>query len=1313
MIDPNRNLEADIDSALGADRRKLRRRLRGIRQSQRASQPFDRNLARWLEDLQASVERRQQRLAARPAVTFDAELPVCQKRDEIAAAIRDHQVVVVCGETGSGKSTQLPKICLEMGRGIDGLIGHTQPRRIAARSVAARIAEELGGQPGQAVGFKVRFTDATGPRTFIKLMTDGILLAETQGDRELEQYDTIILDEAHERSLNIDFLLGYLKRLLPRRPDLKLIITSATIDAERFAAHFPTPPIDEQPEQPAPIVMVSGRTYPVEVRYRPPVEDEETGEIDMQRSILDAVDEVAAAEAGDMLIFMPTERHIHELAKGLRGRLTSGRLAGRATEILPLYARLSSGEQNRVFQPHTGRRIVIATNVAESSLTVPGIRAVIDPGTARVSRYSPRSNMQRLPIEPVSQASSDQRKGRCGRVGPGLCIRLYSHEDYESREAYTPPEIQRTNLAAVVLQTQALGLGQVEDFPFLDPPRPEAVRDGYRTLFELGAIDDGRRLTDIGRRLSRLPADPRIGRMILAAHDENCLHEVLIIAAALELQDPRERPLDKQQEADAAHARFVDTESDFMGYLKLWDFYHGLAQDLSRSKLQKACRQNFLSHNRLREWLDLHRQLLQIVQDAGMKQQARRNDYGAIHRALLAGLLSHVAHRSESGEYNVAGGGRVWLWPGSGTVSKKPKWLVAAEQIETTRRFARTVGRIDPAWIEAQAGHLVRRTHSDPFWHAESGQVLALEKVSLFGLPVVAARRVRFAPVEPGKCREMFIQHALVLGEWQTRAAFLAHNKGLQDDVARLEAKTRRRDLLRDEEARFDFYEQRVPVDVVDGMSFERWRRLAERDQPKLLYMSASDLLRDTEDMVPAEQYPDRLATRGFELPLEYRYEPGQTDDGVTVTIPREGLAQLDRQLLAWLVPGLLEEKVASLIKSLPKPLRTMFVPAPQTAQRVAAGLRFGHGSLLVAVAESLTRIAGQRITPDAFQEDRLPDHLRMNVRVTDEHGQPVAAGRDIAVLRKELGTEAVEAAPAPAALEDTRWSRDGLTTWDFGDLPEQVEIVRGSLTLPGFPALVDRGESVSLRLLDSAEAANESTRGGLRRLFSLAAARDLKSQVQHLPQLDRMLLHAATVGDAASLRQQLAALLADRALFGTPAAGLPRNAADFELLLKLGRRQLGMAVQDVANLLGPLWQAYHEARLKLEQTTLAALRYATDDIRQQLHELTPSGFLLATPWPWLVHYPRYLKAIRLRLEKASSGRLAQDQKHAESLLPKVAQYRQRAARLREHGYADAELETYRWMLEEFRVSLFAQELGTSQPVSPQRLDKQWAKVSL
>ncbi len=1373
-------LEARIDQALGGQRFRLRQRLRSIDQTRRAGKPYGRNLDRWRQELEQSIQRRAERLAALPSVALDPALPITAKCQEIQDAIREHAVTIVCGETGSGKSTQLPKICLQLGRGVDGLIGHTQPRRIAARAIAARLADELRVPLGTAVGFKVRFTDTTRPETYVKLMTDGILLAETQQDRFLNQYDTLIIDEAHERSLNIDFLLGYVQRLLSARRDLRLIITSATIDAQRFAAHFACP----RTGQPAPIVEVSGRGYPIEIRYQPlQADDDGTGDIDLQRTIADTVEELARSGPGDMLVFLPTERDIRETAKTLRGSSIPGE--GRQTEILPLYARLSASEQNKIFQSHGRRRIVLATNVAESSLTVPNIRFVIDTGTARISRYSPRRKVQRLPIEFVSQASADQRAGRCGRVGPGICVRLYSEEDYLGRERFATPEIRRTNLAAVILQTKAFRLGAIEEFPFLDPPRADAIQDGYRTLYELSAIDDGGELTEIGRRLARLPVDPRIGRMILAAAEEGCLPEVLVIAAVLEVQDPRERPADKQQAADERHAQFADPSSDFLSYLRLWNFYHDLREKLSRNQLRRACQQNFLSFNRMREWLDIHRQLKQLVDEStvlphGAAQKAmgappnqrgsrrgRRHRpglhyrppadveletvnleltslggrplaprvpnvdqllYGAIHRALLAGLLSNVAMRSDAFEYTGAGNARFYLWPGSGVFAAKPEWIMAAELVETTRNYARTVAKINPAWIEPLAGHLVKRTYSQPHWSRPAGSAMVYERVSLFGLPVVPRRRVPLGPVDPAAARDLFIRHGLIAGELKTPLRFLKHNLALIAELDALATRLRRYDLFVQDQQQFQFYNERLPADVYDAQRVQRWLRTIERQEPRKLHMERSNLMPDDADGVSAASFPDALQVGPVSLPLEYRYEPGDQDDGITVTVPRAALKQLTSGRLGWLVPGLLEDKIVALIRSLPKPIRRNFVPAPDVAKRVLGELQFGQGSFLAAVAEALARIGGESVAAGDFQTEKLPQHLHVNVRVVDDGGEVLARGRDVDQLQRDLGQDSETA--VPAEFYHPEWQRDGITTWDFGELPEQVSIPSGGVTLVAFPMLVDRGSEVWLRLADSPPAAAWQTRAGLRRLCCLADWHELRAQLAWLPRMDQIRLLASPLCRGRELERQLAELIADRSFLDEDPR--PHNADEFQQLLIRGRDRIGLGVQDVTRLVLPLLEGFQQIRLALEDARSPNWQFAVEDLREQLAELTagawdglaigptkdrPSppaaGFFIATPWRWLQQYPRYFRAMTLRLDKIAGAGWQRDRRAFAELEPFLDAYHARVADHHRRGIYDAELAAFRWMLEEFRVSLFAQELGTIIPVSAKRLEKHWANVMI
>lgn len=1288
-----------LSEAMRRDRHRLARRLCAAEQA-RSAGTRQRLLREVAWQIEQSIALRQARERSVPPVRFDEDLPIRERLDEIAQAVRAHQVVVVCGETGSGKSTQLPKLLLHLGLGVSAMIGHTQPRRIAARSIATRVAEELGCPLGRQVAFKMRFSDTTGPETLVKVMTDGILLAETQGDRSLWQYEAIILDEAHERSLNVDFLIGYLARLLPQREDLKLVITSATIDPGRFARHF-------QPIcGPVPVIEVSGRSWPVEVRYWPPEPDEETGETDWLRAVADAVEDLAGEGPGDMLVFLPTERDIHQAAKLLRGRTRQGDPRGRPVEVLPLYARLSAADQQRIFRPHSGRRIVLATNVAESSLTVPGIRYVIDLGTARIARYSARSKTQRLPIEAVSQASADQRAGRCGRTGPGICVRLYSEDDYRQRERFTPPEIQRTNLAWVVLQAKALRLGKLEQFPFLDPPRPAVIRDGERTLDELGAVDQRGRLTDVGRQLSRLPVDPRIGRIILAAAEWKCLTEVLVVAAALESQDPRLRPPENAEAADQCHGRLAHPESDFLTYLNLWDFYQKLKTDLSPSRLRKACAQNYLSYNRLRQWADVYVQLLRLVQEAGLRPGPRRGDYEAIHRAILTGLVSHVALRTGTNQYTVAGGSKAYLWPGSVLFEQRPRWIVAAELVETTQRYLRTCARVEIQWIEQAAGHLLKYRYSDPYWSSKTGSAMAYESVSLFGLPLVSRRAVRYGPIHPADARAMLIQHGLVEGQLGTELPFLAHNRGVRRQLDTLRAKLRRELVVSGQWAEFDFYDRRIPRDVVDRSRLVEWLEETEPAGASKLCIAPGDLLGEPLPEDLDRLYPDQLETPAGNLPLEYHFEPGAANDGLTVVVPAAALPHLEEDRLEWLVPGYLEPKVAALVKSLPKALRRRLVPVRETTLALIGRLTFAQGNLREALAAELRRIAGERITAEDFQPDRLPAELRMHIRAVDEQGNLLAEGRCLAELREKLQSHVSREI---SHLPSDQWNRRGLHQWDWDRLPEQVTVSRGGIRLRAFPAVVDGGDSVALQLADSPEKAAHWTRCGLRRLFIFAARRSLEKQIAWMPNLSRLGVYAAGL-PGWDLHEALVTLLAERAFY--PAEVLPRTREQFDRACRAGLDRLPAAVQEVATLVGPLLETCHQARLAMEQARLPIAAYAVTDVQEQLAHLTYPGFAGEVPWCWLVHYPRYFRAISVRFDKLRSGGLERDRRNwEEQFAPRWECYCRQAHRHAQQDRYDPQLVLYRWMLEEFRVQLFAQQLGTALPVSPKRLDRQWDRV--
>ncbi len=1288
-------LSAGLAGCLGRDRRNLGDRLKRAEQVAASGRPADRLFASVAADVERSTESRKRRYVSRPRPKFPDDLPVVQRRDEIAAAIAANQVVILCGETGSGKTTQLPKICLELGRGVDGMIGHTQPRRIAARSVAQRIADEIGTPLGQAVGYKVRFGDKTSADTYVKVMTDGILLAEIQTDRLLEQYDTIIIDEAHERSLNIDFLLGYLRQVLPQRPDLKVIVTSATIDPERFSRHFDN----------APIILVSGRTYEVEVRYRP-LKSDDPEDLEDEReqadAIVDAVNELARHGNGDVLVFLSGEREIREAAEELRKHHPPG------TQILPLYARLSAAEQQEVFKPHGRRRIVLATNVAETSLTVPGIRYVVDTGLARISRYSARTKVQRLPIEPISRASADQRKGRCGRVAAGVCIRLYSEEDFDQRPQFTDPEILRTNLAAVILQMKWARLGDIETFPFVERPDPRLVRDGYLTLHELGAVDDENELTQLGRHLGRLPVDPRIGRMILAAERENCLDEVLVIAAGLSVQDVRDRPGELAQVADEAHQQFVDEASDFLGYLKIWDFFQEKRKNLSHSQLRKQIKNQFLSYNRLREWADVHEQLMNVVGDLGWHPNDNPAGPDRVHRALLTGLLSNVGTRTDSAEYAGTRGAKFFIFPGSVLYKRKPDWLMAAELVETTRLYARTTAKVTPEWIERAAEHLLKRTYTDPQWNAQRADVTAGERVSLRGLILVPHRTVPYGPIDPRTSREVFIHHALVEGDFRTGAPFLKHNMDLLHGVTTLEAKARRRDLVADVVQRHRFYDRRVPADVYNGPLFDRWRKEAERAEPKLLFMSPPDVMRADAEPVAAADYPDEVGVGKLTFPLTYVNDVARPDDGVTATIPLALLNQVPAGPFEWLIPGWLHEKVVELIRTLPKAVRVRLVPAPEAAARAVAGTA-GAGRaapFFEAIAHQLGKIVGEVIPPSAFDLAGLPPFLRMHFRVTDAAGKVVASGRDLGLLRAQLGVKARESF---AALPPTEHTREKVTRWDFGDLPERVEIHRAGATYSGYPAIVDGEATVAIRVLDSREASVAANRVGVRRLFMLQLEGELRQLTRGLTHVEEMTRAYKPLGTWAELKAHVIAASVDRALFPGPAD--VRTHAGFVALAQEGWRRLPTATREMNGLAFEVLSLFAPLNATLSKEYPPLLLDSVNDARQQLRWLVPKNVLTATPPAWLPHLPRYLKGLQVRVTKLLNAGLGRDQQHLADVRPLERGYVERRAALAARGRVDPALVTAWWTMQELRVSLFAQELRTAEKVSVQRVEKLLAAI--
>ncbi|MDF0532123.1 ATP-dependent RNA helicase HrpA [Tsukamurella sp. 8F] len=1260
--------------------------------------------------LSREVDVARDRLAARaaavPVVTYPEELPVSARRDEIAEAIAANQVVILAGETGSGKTTQLPKICLDLGRGVRGMIGHTQPRRLAARSVAERIAEETRTELGDTVGYAVRFTDKVGPTTSVKLMTDGILLRELTRDRLLRDYDTIIIDEAHERSLNIDFILGYLKQILPRRPDLKVIVTSATIEPERFAEHFAAPD-----GTPAPVIEVSGRTYPVEVRYRPLDEyagpgddgDRAAEPRDQISAICDAVDELGRESDGDVLVFLSGEREIRDTADALAARVRPG------TEILPLYARLSAAEQHRVFTRHSGRRIVLSTNVAETSLTVPGIKYVVDPGTARISRYSMRTKVQRLPIEPVSQASARQRSGRCGRTSDGIAIRLYSEDDFEARPAYTDPEILRTNLASVILSMTSLGLGDVAAFPFVQPPDARAVRDGVALLEELGALADAdaahRSLTPVGRQLADLPVDPRLARMLVAAREAGCLPEVLVIVAGLSIQDVRERPAEYRQAADEKHARFADPGSDFLAYLNLWRYLRERRNELSSSAFRRTCQREFLHYVRIREWQDLHGQLRQICRDLGwdvpnLATPEAGAKLGDIHQALLAGLLSHIGLREgESREFLGARNTRFLVFPGSSLYRKPPRLLMAAELVETSRLFARTVGRIEPEWAERIAGPLAKRQYSEPHWSTKREAVLAKERVTLYGVPLVADRTVDYGPIDPAVSREMFLRHALVQGEWRTRHAFYARNRALLDDAGYLEDKARRRDIVVDEDTLFDFYDRRVPDGIVSSRHFDRWWKKTGREDPALLDFTEEDVLAAGAADVTAQAYPTTWLQGRIEVPLEYRFEPGAADDGVTAEIPVRDLATVRADGFDWLVPAMRNELATGLIKTLPKGLRREVVPAPDFAAAALARLSARSEPLTDGLARELTQLSGTVIRPDDFRPSELPEHLRVTFRVVDDEGRVLAAGKDLDALKQKLG----RAVQKDLSRRTTEFERPLATSWTvdtLGNVPHTVQTRVDGRDVTGYGTLHVAGNGVGVHVVASETAQRRDMAAGLDRLLDLSLPAAHKSALGSLGTRERIALSQSPYRTPQDLltdcrRRAIADLRAAR-----PYAWNPDEFADLTASV---RAELGTTTQRYLS-----WVAEAIATATDVRGAIAVLpdnspaRDAADDVAEQLDSLLFAGFIAATSGSHLRHLPRYLNAARIRIESLP-GSLDRDDRGMAVLDRVYAALTGRLDALPENR-RDAVHEQVHWLIEELRVSLFAQSLGTAESVSEKKI---------
>lgn len=1271
-----------IAQCLSADHYRLHQQLNKISRRAKEEKPFDQDLKQFTDKLETSRQKVVARRESVPVIQFPENLPIAERRDEISEAIASHQVVVVAGETGSGKTTQLPKICLTLGRGATGMIGHTQPRRIAARTVANRIAEELHQPLGETVGYQVRFNETSSENTLVKLMTDGILLAEIQHDRYLNKYDTIIIDEAHERSLNIDFLLGYLKNILPKRPDLKLIITSATIDVERFSKHF----------NDAPVIEVSGRTYPVDVEYHPQEEER-----DLSLSVLDTVEHILSLpKRGDILVFHSGEREIRETANVLRKAQLPH------LEVVPLYARLSLAEQTKVFKPHKGVRVVLATNVAETSLTVPGIRYVIDPGTARISRYSYRTKVQRLPIEAISQASANQRTGRCGRISEGVCFRLYSEADFNSRPAFTDPEIIRTNLASVILKMLHLRIGDIRDFSFVDAPDNRLINDGFNLLKELQAVNARGELTAIGLQQSRLPVDPRMGRMLLAATREGALQEVMVIVSALSVQDPRERPADKQQAADEKHRQWQDKESDFVAWLNMWRHFEEQRQELSRNQFDKYCRRQFVSPQRMREWRDLHHQLHTACRELKLKENHQPASYQSIHSALLTGLLGHIGYRHENREYLGARNRKFHLFPGSGIQKKPPKWVMSAEMIETSRLFGHHNAAIEPEWLTKLAAHLVKKNYSEPHYSARNGQVMAYEKQTLYGLPIVEKRRCSYGEIDPKLCREIFIRAALVEGEYKGKGPFFKHNKELQQSIEDIESRIRRRDILVDDQALFEFYNEIIPSDIINLAGFEHWRKRAEKSQPRLLYMSNEQLAQRQLNEGTEAQFPNHIEWQGVRYPLSYHFEPGHPEDGVSVTVPVSIIHQVPTHRFDWLVPGMLRDKCIALVKGLPKSLRRYFVPVPTFVDKAMPSLKPSDIPLTEALGHQLKRHANIDITLENWQQVDIDDIYKLNIKLVDENNQVLSMSRDLAVLKAQYRGQVTKTVNQSA---DNTIERENLVDWDFGELPEAFLIEQHDLTIRTYPALVINNQCVDLKLLDSPTVAANKSVDGLLRLYQLVLPEPAKYLRKQLLKGKDLQLKAAGLPGKDTLIESITKAAYFQALLdGKP---LPRSQAAFEALLMEGKGQIVACANALERLLATWLPLLAEIRKSIKKQGISAV-HTVSDINHQLSLLFKDTFLSLVPLYWLQQYHRYLKAILMRLEKLPS----QPQKDRELVLI-LEKLEERLTNYDPHwdelsAEQRSEIWLHRFMLQEYRVSLFAQQLKTVFPISDKRIEAHW-----
>ena len=1281
-------LRREIKTCMECDQHRLRNRLKRLSDTAAGKATVDTDaLNKLRQAIKESASRRAARLSALPQPDYPAELPIVQHRDAIIESIRKHPVTIICGETGSGKTTQIPKMCLEAGRGVNGLIGHTQPRRLAARSVSSRIASELKSEVGSTVGFKVRFSDQVSSSSYIKLMTDGILLAEIQSDPWLNQYDTLIIDEAHERSLNIDFILGYLKRLLQKRRDLRVIITSATIDPDTFSKHF----------NDAPIILAQGRSYPVEVRYRPWGENEED-ERDQPQAIFDACDELASTGSGDILVFLPGERDIREAADHVTKASSGSRLL-RGVEVIPLLARLSAAEQAKIFQSHSGRRIVLATNVAETSLTVPGIRFVVDTGMARVSRYSVRSKVQRLPIEKVSQASANQRKGRCGREAPGVCIRLYAEDDFDQRPEFTEPEILRTNLASVILQMEVSKLGRVEDFPFVQAPDARLINDGYRLLLELGAVDHKKKLTKTGRQLARFPVDPRFARMVLAAKEEHCLSEVLTVVSALSVQDPRERPMNKQQSADELHAEFNHEKSDFLSIVNMWEFCRVQSDRLSSNQFRKMCKQRFLSYMRVREWRDIRRQLQQTLKTINAKENTKEASYDSVHRALLSGLLGNIAIKEDRNEYHSTRNRKLMLFPGSGLFGKGPKWIMAAEISETTRLYARCVAGIDPLWVESAGESLLKHSYSGAGWGRKRAQVGALRKSTLYGLVVIEKRRVNYGPINPVESRQIFIREGLVDGNYNTQASFYKHNLKLIDEVVSLEDKTRRKDILIEPEELFQFYDEIIPEGIYSGPQFEKWRESYERDAPRGLYLSKEYLVKDEDPDIDQNDFPDQMEFSGLVLPLKYHFRPGAGDDGVTLVIPASLLNRVEAKKCQWLVPGMLEDKVIAMIKSLPKLLRRNFVPAPDyAAQSLSMMQQDTNQSLLDALSRVLQKMTGVHLAATDWQLEQLPVHLLMRYEILDADGKTIDEGRDIERLQAKYVDQIEESL---ASDSGNSFERTELTDWNFGDLPEWVEVNTQGVQMKGYPALVEETGTVSLRLFATEEAANGAMHNGLRLLYKKRLSKELKYLIKNLPGIDVLCLRFASIGKSDVLKHDIVDACVDMALIND--RPYPRTREDFMVNLDRHKNDLVTHANTICEQLAKAFETYREVSKRMSSSVSLSWVEAVADIKDQIAHLVYPGFVVKTPVERLRRLPVYFKAIDKRLD-GLDREPDRDRRRRAEIIPVWE-------RIKETG-TNAEISHIRWLLEELRVSIYAQELGTSDKVSVGRLESMLEKAT-